>query len=227
MGIFKRMKNIAVADINNLLDKVEDPISMLKQYIRELEEQIGEAQKALSHQQFVERKYDALIGEAEALISKRTRQAELAVAKHEEHIAQLAVREKLIQESKLEAYRTQYSEVKRQTAVLLDEIRQLQEVYQELHVRKDYLISRINAAQAVQGIHSALKSFNPDQISQGFTRMEERVWKMEADAGAGKMVGQLAQVPLEYGQEDSLQARVKEELEKLKEQKKGDAHQAV
>lgn len=223
MGIFKRIKNIAVADVNHLLDKVEDPVSMLKQYIRELEEQIDEAQAALSHQLFVERKYEALISEAEAVIAKRTRQAELAVDRSEDHIAQLALQDKLTQENKLERYRSQYADVKRQTANLMDEIRNLKEVYQELTVKKDYLISRINAAGAVQNIHSTLKSFNPSQITRGFARIEERVWKMEADAAAGAKVGSLAQLPASYGQEDALQARVREELGKLKEQRKGTA----
>ncbi|MCM3782659.1 PspA/IM30 family protein [Neobacillus mesonae] len=223
MGIFKRVKNIAVADINNLLDKVEDPISMLKQYIREFEEQIDEAKAALSHQLFVERKYEALISDTESLIIKRSRQAELAVDRNEEHIAELAIQDKLNHQSKLDAYRTQYGEVKRHTAQLLDEIRNLKEVYQELNVRKDFLISRINAAQAVQGIHSTLKSFNPDQVARGFARIEERVWKLEASAGANSKVNQMHNLPLSYGEQETMQARVREELDKLKEQKQGSA----
>ena len=54
MGIFKRVKHMATADMHNFLDKVENPVSMVKQYIRELEEQIGQAQQALAQQYFVE-----------------------------------------------------------------------------------------------------------------------------------------------------------------------------
>ncbi|PKG21600.1 PspA/IM30 family protein, partial [Niallia nealsonii] len=54
MGIFKRIKTIAKADINSLLDSMEDPIGMLNEYSREMEQEIGKAQKALSQQIFVE-----------------------------------------------------------------------------------------------------------------------------------------------------------------------------
>ena len=37
MGIFKRVNDIAMANINEVLDKMENPLSMVKQYIRELE----------------------------------------------------------------------------------------------------------------------------------------------------------------------------------------------
>ncbi|WP_138493651.1 PspA/IM30 family protein [Paenibacillus pinistramenti] len=220
MGIFSRVKNIAVADINNLLDKVEDPISMLKQYIRELEDQMDEARQALSHQLFVERKYEALVSDTKAVISKRARQAELAVERGEEQIAQMALRDKLLHESKLQNYLNQQHEVKRQTANLMEDIRHLKEVYEELKVRKDYLISRLNAAQAQSEIHSTLRSFNPDQISRGFARIEEKVWQLEANAGAGNAVNRIYNVPASYGQADMLQAQVLEELEKLKEQRK-------
>ena len=39
MGIFRRIKNIALADVHSVLDKAEDPLSMIKQYLREMEEQ--------------------------------------------------------------------------------------------------------------------------------------------------------------------------------------------
>ena len=45
MGILKRIKNIVVADVHQTLDKIENPVSMLKQYLRETEQQITKAEK--------------------------------------------------------------------------------------------------------------------------------------------------------------------------------------
>ncbi|NMD70491.1 PspA/IM30 family protein [Bacillus sp. DNRA2] len=89
MGIFKRIKGIALADINNAIDKMEDPVSMLKQYLRDLEGEIEKAEQALSSQLFIEKKYELLIAESESVIEKRTRQAQLAVTRNEEEIAKL------------------------------------------------------------------------------------------------------------------------------------------
>ena len=79
MGIFKRIKTIAKADINGLLDGLEDPIAMLNEYSREMEQEMAKAQNALSRQLFVENKQAALILETKNLVEKRTRQAKLAI----------------------------------------------------------------------------------------------------------------------------------------------------
>jgi len=61
MGIFKRMKTIAKADINGVLDKMEDPIAMLNEHSREIEQEMVKAQKALARQIFLEKKLSGLI----------------------------------------------------------------------------------------------------------------------------------------------------------------------
>lgn len=61
MGIFKRVKTITMAEINGLLDGMEDPIAMLNEYSRELEQEILKGQKALSQQYLVEKKQAALL----------------------------------------------------------------------------------------------------------------------------------------------------------------------
>ncbi|GAA3316052.1 hypothetical protein GCM10020331_012240 [Ectobacillus funiculus] len=60
-----------MADIHGTLDKLESPINMLQQYIRETEEQIVKAQQALSQQLYLEKKYETLIAETEALAAKK------------------------------------------------------------------------------------------------------------------------------------------------------------
>src|ERR671939_598190 len=56
MGIFKRFKTITMAEINGLLDGIEDPIAMLNEYSREMEKEIAKGQQALARQIFVEKK---------------------------------------------------------------------------------------------------------------------------------------------------------------------------
>ncbi|WML49778.1 PspA/IM30 family protein [Neobacillus sp. PS3-34] len=48
MGILKRVKTIFTADVHEALDRMENPISMMNEYMRNLEEQVGDAQKAFA-----------------------------------------------------------------------------------------------------------------------------------------------------------------------------------
>jgi len=86
MGIFKRLKTITMAEINGLLDGIEDTIAMLNEYSREMEQEIAKGQNALARQIFVEKKQAALISETKSVVDKRTRQAKLALEQGDEAI---------------------------------------------------------------------------------------------------------------------------------------------
>lgn len=139
MGILKRIRNIVMADIHGTLDKLESPINMLKQYIRETEAQMVKAQHALSQQLYLEKKYAALIAETEALAAKRARQAELAVSRNEDNIAQLALQEKVKNKNKATLYREQYKATKKQTAALYEQINKLQGSIRSCNIKISFL----------------------------------------------------------------------------------------
>jgi phage shock protein A len=216
MGIFNRLKNIATADLNDALDRLEDPISMLKQYLRELEGEIGKAQKALAQQLYIEKKFEAVIEGTIDRVQKRARQAELAVEKGENQIARLAIEDKLQQEKKLRMYEAQYHTIKNQTNLLYDELDKLKEKFDELQDRKLLLVSRMTAAKVSNDISQVLASINPDRAVQGFLRVEEEILKLEAKSQANQYfthanAGRIESVLGTYTNED-----VEKELEKLK-----------
>ncbi|MBE7121936.1 MULTISPECIES: PspA/IM30 family protein [Bacillus cereus group] len=219
MGILKRIKNIVVADVHQTLDKVENPVSMLKQYLRETEQQITKAQKALAHQYYLEKKYEALISETDALIAKRTRQAELAVSREEDQMAQLALQEKIVNEKKAELYRKQYEITKEQTATLYEQIDKLQKKYGELQYKELVLVSRLNAARAIKESNTAIDSFHSESTAKGFARIESYVQKLEAETAASNYFYNLKSPNQQEVLDQNLQEEVQRELEKLKENK--------
>ena len=186
MGIFKRIKTITMAEINGLLDGIEDPIAMLNEYSREMEQEILKGQKALSRQIFVENKQAALILETERLVEKRTRQAKLAIEQGEDSIAKIAVQEKLVHEKQLNLYKQQYQAVKAQTQILIEKLNQLKDTYNQMQHKKILLASRANVAQSMKQIQNATASFQTENISSGVARAEEQILMMEAEVQAGQ-----------------------------------------
>lgn len=185
MGIFKRLKTITKAELNGLLDGLEEPIAMLNEYSREMEQELAKGQQALARQIFVEKKQAALILDTQALVDKRTRQAKLAIDKGDEAMAKLAVQEKLIHEKQLKLYQEQYETLKGQTQSLTEKLNQLKETYHELQHKKILLASRANVARSTKEIQKATVSFQTDTIARGVARAEERILLMEAQVQAG------------------------------------------
>lgn len=213
MGIFKRIKRIAKADINCLIDGMEDPIAMLNEYSREMEQEIVKAQRALSHQIFVENKQAALILETKALVDKRTRQAKLALENGEEAIVKLAVQEKLVHEKQLDLYEQQYEAIKEQTEILKEKLKELQQSYSELQHRKILLASRANVAQSIKQIQKAATTFQTDNILRGVARAEDKILLMEAEVQAGnQFANPLVRFESTYVNDEELNR----EIEKLK-----------
>ncbi|MEC2075663.1 PspA/IM30 family protein [Metabacillus fastidiosus] len=216
MGIFKRIKTIATADMNGWLDSLEDPIAMLNEYSRELDQEMTKAQRALSRQLFAENKQAALILETKALVEKRTRQAKLAIEKDEETIAKLAVQEKLSHDKQLIVYEQQYETIKEQTEMLKEKLNELQQTYNELQHKKILLASRANVAQSIKLIQKATGSFQSDNILRGVARAEDRILLMEAEVQAGNQFSSpLLKINSAYINEEELNS----EFEKLKNEK--------
>lgn len=185
MGIFKRLKRITKAELNGVLDGLENPIAMLNEYSREMEQEIDKGKQALARQIFTEKKQVALILNTKDLVDKRTRQAKLAIEKGDEAMAKLAVQEKLTHEKQLNLYEQQYETLKQQTQTLTEKLNGLKDAYHELQQKKVLLASRANVAQSMQEIQKATVSFQTDTIARGVARAEEQILLMEAKVQAG------------------------------------------
>ncbi|RUL53214.1 PspA/IM30 family protein [Lysinibacillus antri] len=215
MGIFKRVKRITKANINGLLDKVEDPMMMLNEMTRELEQELTNAQKALTRQIYAENKQKALILEVNATIEKRTRQAKLAIEHGDEAIARLAIEEKMIQENQLSFFVEQYQALQDQTGILKTHVNELNTTLVELQNRKVLLASRANVAQSIKRIQATTSSFETGNILKGISQAEDRIILMEAEVEAGKHFTRplLIQEATVINEDD-----VNKELDKLKQE---------
>lgn len=219
MGIYKRIKDIAAADINDALDKLEDPISMLKQYLRELQNDIDKAHDALAKQLYIEHKYEKMIEETVQIIVKRNRQTELAVETNEDDIAKLAIADRIKHEEKLLVYQQQYASIQTQTQMFCEQLEKLKEKYEELQNRKLVLVSRANVAQISSEIGKTLMTNTPDKAARGFARMEDRILQYEARAQASMHLANTSRLAPLNNLDKMFNSEVEKELEKVKQQK--------
>lgn len=219
MGIFRRITMIAKANIHEMLDGVEDPIAMLNEYSRQLEQEMAKAQKALSRQIFVENKQAALIRETKEIVAKRTRQANLALDYGEEKIVRLAVEEKIMYENHLRMYEQQYEEIQEQTNILKEQLKALQDMFMALQNKKMLLASRANVARSIKQIQSTTASIETGNIVKRISQAEDQILLMESEVQANRQFTSPMLVQDITYQNFVNEEEVNREIEKLKNEK--------
>jgi phage shock protein A len=188
MGIFKRFKDIASANINDLLDKAEEPEKMLEEYLRQREDDIRELEKAYATQITAERQLETQTKAYQAEVDKRQAQAEKALSENREDLARRALESKKEQKALLDAITPAYEKAKADTQKLREQVTEVKRDYETAKNQKTALIARAQAAKATKAVNQAMSGIGGNTGTKGFSRMEQKVMQMEAEAeAAGEM----------------------------------------
>jgi phage shock protein A len=179
---FKRMKTIVSSELNSMLDKAEDPVKMLDQFLRDMGEEIQEVEaavaKQIANEKILKRKFE----DAQAMVTKRQSQAEKAVEAGEDELAKRALAEKKEYENQVTLLQSSYEQAKTDSQVLKSKLDEMKKEYQEMNLKKDSLKARAEAAKTRTKINRSMSSIGGDESRRGFERMEEKVLRFEAEA---------------------------------------------
>ncbi|HZG15505.1 MAG TPA: PspA/IM30 family protein [Candidatus Bathyarchaeia archaeon] len=182
MGIFKRLRDVTAASINDLIDSMEDPIVMLTQYMRDMEVEIGQVEVAVARQIAMEKRFRQQWEEALAITAKRERQVKLALSEGEDDLARRALIEQKRYEARAQEYEALYKQAAEAAAQMREKLAELKDEFYKMRAKKYALMSRAQVAQAQKQVNQAIVGFGSESASRGFARMEEKVLRMEAEA---------------------------------------------
>ncbi|WP_418791177.1 PspA/IM30 family protein [Phosphitispora sp. TUW77] len=182
MGLFKRISDNIRANLNAMVDKAEDPVKLLDQYLRDMEDDIADAEAAVARQLAVVRKFQAQYEDAGAMAARREAQAIEALEKDREDLARKALLDKKLHMAKAGDYKIQFDNSGAAAETLKSQLREMKDEYEKLRAKRDTLLARAQAAKARKEIHGAMGGFAKDNARRGFERMEEKVMQLEAEA---------------------------------------------
>jgi len=216
MSVFKRIRDITKASIHELLDKLEDPVVMLNQYLRDMEKEIRDAEVTVARQMAAERRMKQRLDEASRLSFERETQAEQALRLGNELLARKLLEEKVYFDQQVTELSAIHAEASAHVTELTSQLHEMKEEYYKLRNKRNELAARAQMAKARKQLAqtSSLHTIEAGNAAAGFARMEEKILQMEAEAEVARLPGSPFVRPSQLDAEKAL--RVEQELAALK-----------
>ncbi len=182
MSLFTRLKDLTLSHLYALIDKAEDPVKMTDQYLRNMEMDLHDAEKAVAAQMALEKKFQQQYKELESLVQKRNDQVHQAAQAKNVDLTRRALQEKKEVERKMKEAEETYLQHKQAMETLRDKWKSMQKQVQDLKEKREVLAARAQTAKAKRDINHRVKNVGSSSTLEGLKRMEERVRHLEAEA---------------------------------------------
>jgi phage shock protein A len=189
MALLERVATLIRANLNDLVDKAEDPEKMIKQVILDMQNQLLQVKTqvaiAIADQHLLEKKQK----ENEEKVSEWTRKAELAVGKKEDDLARAALHRVESYRDLAGSFAQQVGDQKAQVENLKTALRKLEQKLDEAQAKSDLLIAQHRRARAVGKAHDARTAIGDNSKGAAFDRMKRKVAHHEAVSQAKSELG--------------------------------------
>ncbi|WP_123052640.1 PspA/IM30 family protein [Clostridium sp. JN-1] len=179
MGVFKRISNIFNAKANFALDNVENPIELLDQKVRDMEESLNKAKlssaQILGNVHEIQRKMDEV-----KLTSKDfDEKVKIALNSNREDLAKRALAKKIEADKSYESLKKSYDDASKKAEVLKTKLKDLDEEIEKTRNYRDEASARYNNAEASKKVNEILANvetkgnkINLDDIERKIQRKE-------------------------------------------------------
>lgn len=183
MGIFDRISDIFKSNLNDALDKAEDPEKMLKQMVLEMEESVSKTTLAVANAIANERGLERKITKERALAADWQQKAMQALQANREDLAKAALEKKAIAERNANDLQPMFDQATAASAKMREQLTALKNKLEEARARQSTLIARSQAAKAQKQIAQSFSGVGSDAFSK-FDKFEGKIEKLESEAAA-------------------------------------------
>ena len=180
MAVLERVATLVRANLNDLIDRAEDPEKMIKQVILDMENQLLQVKTQVAISMADLHLLQKKQAEQEDKSAEWMKKAELAVDKQQDDLARAAL-ERYQSFTKLgESYTQQVAEQRGQVESLKKALEQLDQKLTEARAKSEVLIAQHRRARALDSASDAQLVAGGTGPAAGFDRKQRKVMHAEA-----------------------------------------------
>jgi phage shock protein A len=184
MGLLERVSTLIRANLNDLIDKAEDPEKVIKQIILDMQNQLLQVKTqvaiAIADEKLLEKKRK----ENEDRSNEWLQKAEMAVTKKDDELARAALERHRTCKQIAVSFAEQVQDQKNEVDKLKTALRKLDQKLEEARNKSDMLLARHRRSRA-NGRAADIRTQMADApAAEGFDRMKDKVLRNEAIAEA-------------------------------------------
>lgn len=185
MGLLERVSTLIRANLNDMIDRAEDPEKMIKQVILDMENQYLQVKTqvavSIADQHILEKK----MREQEDNGKDWMRKAEVAVDKGQDDLARAALDRFQTAQRLAQSFQEQVNDQKAQVDTLKSALGKLEQKLDEAKSKREVLLARHRRSIALDKAAKAQVAVGEGSKSATFDRLKDRVHHTEATASAG------------------------------------------
>ena len=216
MGIFQRLSDLLKSNINDLIDKAEDPEKMVKQIILDMQKELNKSTQALGKAVASERMAEKQYQNSQQISADWESKAKAALAAGNTELAKKALAKKVKADEDTASYKEMYETISKQTADIKEQVETLKSKLDEAKSRQAMLIARSQMADTQKNLAKTVGGFDASSSTEKFNRMEEKIIRKEAEADAfADISDSLNGVDKDNFDELQTNAKVDDELRRL------------
>lgn len=188
MGVFKRISNMFRAKVNSAIDEVENPVELLDQKIRDMEESLNSAK--LSSAQILGNVHEIRMKmeRAQKESTEFDEKVKLALSKENEELAKKALQRKLEADKTYESLKKSYEEASQKAEAIKEKLKELEGEIQKTRSYRDEAVARYNNAEASKKVNEILANVDTGSNKINIDDIERKIQRKEAMAeGLGEL----------------------------------------
>ncbi|NBF40825.1 MAG: PspA/IM30 family protein [Spirochaetes bacterium] len=180
MGIFDRFRRLIKSNLNEMINRSENPEKMLEQVIDDMNKQLIESKKSVASAIADEKKLERQINQTRAQSAQWEQRAETAVRAGEDELAKEALLRKQELDGHAEEYEKQRAQQHDSVEKLKVALRALQQKLEEAQRKRNLLVARARRVETQKKLNETIGGMNDTSAFEAFDRMTEKMDELEA-----------------------------------------------